>query len=253
MTDDLHRRFGFETIEAGERRAGIRRRVAAVARRYDLMNDVMARAWRRRWKRRLVKAVAVRPGETMLDLASGGGDVAIALAGPGRQVIMCDPSVAMMAVRRRRGAEHIVWVAGEAEALPFATDSLDGVTIAFGIRNVARLDRALAEILRALKPGGRLLCLEFSRPRPWFRPFSGLVCFAVVARLGAWIARTPEAYVSLVESFRRFPDQAGLKRAMEAAGFEGVAYRDLTFGVVTLHVGLKPLAVRSAAPGAVTP
>ena len=240
MTGDLENSFGFQMVEASERRARIRRVFATVAKRYDLMNDLMSLAMHRRWKRRLVEAAAPRSGEIIVDLAGGTGDVAIGLANPRRRVIVCDPSFEMMWVGRGRGAADVEWVAGEAEALPFATGAIDCVTISFGIRNVTRLDHALIEIARVLKPGGRLLCLEFSTPRRWLKPFYDVFSFAVIPLLGAAVARAPEAYLYLVESIRRFPDQERFKAALEAAGFRDVSYRDLTFGVVSLHAGRKP-------------
>ena len=241
MTGELDNSFGFQTVEASERRARIRRVFAAVAARYDLMNDLMSFALHRRWKRRFIEAIAPRPGEIIVDLAGGTGDVAIGLARFGvRQVIVCDPSVEMMQVGRKRGAAHVEWVAGEAEELPFATGAIDCVTISFGIRNVTRLDRALIEIARVLKPGGRLLCLEFSTPRRWVKPFYDVFSFAVIPRLGAAVARAPEAYAYLVESIRRFPDQEMFKAMLEAAGFRDVTYFDLMFGVVAFTPGASP-------------
>jgi demethylmenaquinone methyltransferase/2-methoxy-6-polyprenyl-1,4-benzoquinol methylase len=240
VTGDFENSFGFQTVEASERRARIRRVFATVAKRYDLMNDLMSLAMHRRWKRRLVEAAAPRSGEIIVDLAGGTGDVAIGLANQHRRVIVCDPSFEMMWVGRGRGAADVEWVAGEAEALPFATGAIDCVTISFGIRNVTRLDHALIEIARVLKPGGRLLCLEFSTPRRWLKPFYDVFSFAVIPLLGAAVARAPEAYLYLVESIRRFPDQERFKAALEAAGFRDVSYRDLTFGVVSLHAGRKP-------------
>jgi len=240
VTGDLENSFGFQMVEASERRARIRRVFATVAKRYDLMNDLMSLAMHRRWKRRLVEAAAPRSGEIIVDLAGGTGDVAIGLANQHRRVIVCDPSFEMMWVGRGRGAADVEWVAGEAEALPFATGAIDCVTISFGIRNVTRLDHALIEIARVLKPGGRLLCLEFSTPRRWLKPFYDVFSFAVIPLLGAAVARAPEAYLYLVESIRRFPDQERFKAALEAAGFRDVSYRDLSFGVVSLHAGRKP-------------
>jgi demethylmenaquinone methyltransferase/2-methoxy-6-polyprenyl-1,4-benzoquinol methylase len=240
MTRDLDESFGYQNVSPDERRARIRRVFAAVAERYDVMNDLMSFALHRLWKRRFARFVAPARGEIIVDLAGGTGDVAIALAAADRRVIVCDPSEAMMGVGRRRGAADVGWVAGEAEALPFATGSIDCVTISFGIRNVTSLDRALAEIARVLKPGGRMLCLEFSTPHWWAKPMYDLFSYAVIPRLGAAVARAPEAYAYLVESIRRFPDQERFKAAMEAAGFVGVYYRDMTFGVVALHAGRKP-------------
>ena len=239
MTGGFDEHFGFQPVSPLERRARIRRVFATIAERYDVMNDLMSFALHRLWKRRLVAAIGRTSAITVVDLAGGTGDVAAALVAPGRRVIVCDPSLEMMSVGRKRHSGGIVWVAGEAEALPFSTASIDCVAISFGIRNVTRLDGALLEIARVLKPGGFLFCLEFSTPRRWARPLYDLFSFAVIPRLGAAVADAPEAYAYLVESIRGFPDQERFKGAIEAAGFRDVTYRDMTFGVVSMHSGRK--------------
>jgi demethylmenaquinone methyltransferase / 2-methoxy-6-polyprenyl-1,4-benzoquinol methylase len=244
MTSNLDTSFGYQAVETSERRARIRRVFARVANRYDLMNDLMSMGLHRIWKRGFVKAVEAKAAGTIVDLAGGTGDIAIALASASRKVIVCDPSLEMMDAGRKRNAKGVSWIAGEAEALPFQSGSLDCVTISFGIRNVTSLDRALAEIVRVLKPGGRFLCLEFSTPRPWLKPFYDVYSYLVIPRLGAAVAGTREAYVYLVESIRRFPDQEEFKGAFERAGFVDVSYRNFTFGIVCLHAGRKPLKNR---------
>jgi demethylmenaquinone methyltransferase/2-methoxy-6-polyprenyl-1,4-benzoquinol methylase len=239
MTEKLNQSFGFQSVEPDERQARIRRVFSGVAPRYDLMNDLMSFGLHRWWKRELVAAVAPRSGEWLVDLAGGTGDVAVKLAGPDRRVTVCDPSEAMMAQGRKRGIAHVEWVEGEAEAMPFADGSIDALTISFGLRNVTNLQRALAEMHRVLKPGGRVFCLEFSRPRRWLAPFYDLFSFAVIPRLGALVADQPEAYGYLVESIRRFPDQRELAGLFTEAGFVSVAWRDLSFGIVCLHSGVK--------------
>lgn len=236
---DLSHTFGYQQVEQDERRARIRRVFTGVARRYDLMNDVMSFGIHRLWKRTLVRAANPQAGQVIVDLAGGTGDVANLMAGDDRHVLVCDPSMAMMGVGRERGIRHVDWVAGSGENIPLDSSSVDTLTIAFGIRNVTSLEAALTEILRVLKPGGRFLCLEFSRPWAPVKPFYDLFSFAVIPRLGAWIAREPEAYTYLVESIRRFPDQKAFKLTMEQAGFSAVRYRNLTFGVACLHRGTK--------------
>ncbi|MDD5240556.1 MAG: class I SAM-dependent methyltransferase [Sulfuricella sp.] len=236
---DLSHTFGYQDVEQDERRARIRRVFAGVARRYDLMNDVMSFGIHRLWKRTLVHAANPRAGQVIVDLAGGTGDVASLMAGDDRQVLVCDPSLAMMDVGRERRIGHVDWIAGSGENIPLSSGSVDTLTISFGIRNVTRLDSALTEILRVLKPGGRFLCLEFSRPWAPVKPFYDLFSFTVIPRLGAWIAREPEAYTYLVESIRRFPDQKAFKQAMEQAGFIEVGYRNLSFGIACLHSGIK--------------
>jgi demethylmenaquinone methyltransferase/2-methoxy-6-polyprenyl-1,4-benzoquinol methylase len=148
----------------------------------------------------------------------------------------------MMAVGRARGVAHVRWQVGTAEALPLPDASVDTLTIAFGIRNVTYLDAALAEIRRVLRPGGRFLCLEFSTPVPWLRPFYNLFSLMVIPRLGSWIARSPEAYTYLVESIRRFPDQRSFAALITRAGFADVRWNDLSFGIACIHVGTRPTA-----------
>ena len=148
----------------------------------------------------------------------------------------------MMAAGRGRATPalgHVRWVAGTGERLPLADASVDTLTIAFGIRNVTRIDDALVEILRVLKPGGRFLCLEFSTPHGVIRPFYNLFSFTVIPRLGAWVARAPEAYNYLVESIRRFPDQRAFGALIEQAGFRDVHYRNLSLGIAAIHTGTK--------------
>jgi len=233
--------FGFSAVTPDERQRRIRRVFEAVASRYDLMNDVMSFGIHRLWKRRMAKVAAPKAGQMIVDLAGGTGDVARLLAAPDRDTMVCDPSLAMMAVGRGRCPPSVRFVEGTAEAMPFATASVDTLTIAFGLRNVTQLEAALAEIQRVLKPGGRFLCLEFSRPLAPLRPFYDLYSFAVIPRLGAWIAAEPEAYTYLVESIRRFPDQKTMAALMRQAGFAAVSWRNLSFGIACLHVGTKAM------------
>jgi demethylmenaquinone methyltransferase/2-methoxy-6-polyprenyl-1,4-benzoquinol methylase len=241
-TDPLSRSFGNAFVASGKRERRIRNVFESVAPRYDLMNDLMSLGIHRLWKRRLVALAAPRAGQCIVDLAGGTGDVAARLAGPDRQVTVIDPSEAMMAAGRARGLAHVDWQLGAAERLPLADASVDTLTIAFGIRNVTHLDAALAEARRVLKPGGRFLCLEFSTPRQWLRPFYDLFSFTVIPRLGAWIARSPQAYDYLVESIRRFPDQGAFARHIQDAGFADVHWRDLSFGIACIHAGTRPPA-----------
>jgi demethylmenaquinone methyltransferase / 2-methoxy-6-polyprenyl-1,4-benzoquinol methylase len=236
----LSRSFGYQTVDESERQRLVRDVFEAVALRYDRMNDVMSFGIHRLWKRRLVTLAAPRAGQHIVDLAGGTGDVAALMAGADRRVTVIDPSVPMMDVGRARGIAHVEWQVGAAERLPLADASVDTLTIAFGIRNVTRIDAALAEALRVLKPGGRFLCLEFSTPAWWLRPFYNLYSFAVIPRLGAWIARSPQAYTYLVESIRRFPDQRSFRRLIEDAGFTGVRFHDLGFGIASIHIGSRP-------------
>lgn len=239
--DPLSQTFGHATVAAAERERRIRGVFESVAPRYDLMNDLMSLGVHRLWKRSFARLAAPRAGQRIVDLAGGTGDVAALLAGPDRQVTVVDPSEAMMAAGRARGLAHVQWLAGTAEQLPLPDASVDTLTIAFGIRNVTHLDRALGEILRVLRPGGTFLCLEFSTPRRWLRPFYDRFSYTVIPRLGAWIARSPPAYAYLVESIRRFPDQAAFAGSIRRAGFAEVGWRDLSFGIACIHRGVRPV------------
>jgi len=240
----LEHSFGFQEVTPAQRQSRIRAVFAAVAPRYDLMNDLMSFGVHRLWKRALARFVAASAGGDAVDLAGGTGDVARLLARDRRRrVWVCDPSLAMMAAGRRKddGSERpIGWIGGEAEALPFADTSLDLVTISFGLRNATRPDAALREAYRVLKPGGRFVCLEFSRPQFWLKPFYDLYSRLVIPRLGAAVARQPAAYHYLIESIRRFPDQREFAAMLEAAGFRAVAWRNLSFGIACLHSGVRP-------------
>jgi demethylmenaquinone methyltransferase/2-methoxy-6-polyprenyl-1,4-benzoquinol methylase len=232
--------FGFHQVQPNERRDRIRHVFTAVAKRYDLMNDLTSFGIHRLWKRFLVKTAGAAPGHVIVDLAGGTGGVAAQMSGPDRHVVVCDPSLAMMeAGRQRPDTAHVSWLAGEGEAIPFADNSVDTLTISFGIRNVTHLKTALSEMHRVLKPGGRLLCLEFSKPHRLIRPFYDAFSFLVIPRLGAWIAQAPEAYIYLIESIRRFPDQDAMKDQIYQAGFAEVRYRNLGFGIACLHIGTK--------------
>lgn len=236
----LSNTFGSRQVSPDEREDLIRSVFSDVAPRYDLMNDLMSFGIHRLWKRRLARQVAARAGQVIVDLAGGTGDVAERVAGWDRTVVVCDPSTEMMKVGRYRRLPGVRWLAGVGEGIPLADGSVDTITIAFGIRNCTYMDRALEEMCRVLKPGGRMLCLEFSRPwapvRPFYRLFSG----TVIPRLGAWVARNPDAYRYLIESIQRFPDQEEMKAMMERAGFHAVRYRNLSCGIACLHSGIKP-------------
>ena len=229
--------FGREAVSSEQRRARIRRVFDAVAPRYDLMNDLMSLGIHRLWKRTLARRVAGGTGR-VVDVAGGTGDVARLLRSPGREVTVCDPSAAMMAVGRQRGdSADLQWLEGEAEQLPLADASVDLLTISFGLRNATQVGAALAEMRRVLRPGGCFVCLEFSRPQPWLAPMYDLYSRWVIPRLGAAVAGEPEAYQYLIESIRRFPDQRELAGLMRQAGFTDVRWENLSFGIACLHFG----------------
>jgi demethylmenaquinone methyltransferase / 2-methoxy-6-polyprenyl-1,4-benzoquinol methylase len=237
--------FGYRRVKAEEKARLVRQVFDSVADRYDLMNDLMSGGVHRLWKAELIDRLAPRPGQTLLDVAGGTGDIAERILGraEGATVVVCDVTEAMLRRGRDRaidaGRLHgIDWVCGDAEDLPIADASVDGYTIAFGLRNVTHIDAALAEARRVLKPGGRFLCLEFSRVEaPFFGRVYDLYSFTVLPLLGQVVAGDREAYQYLVESIRRFPPQGELARMMAAAGLERVDYRNLTGGIAALHSG----------------
>ena len=212
-----------------------------VAPRYDLTNAVLSLGRDRGWRRAVVDALALAPGERVLDLAAGTATSSAVLARSGADVVGCDFSLGMLRVGRRAGHEGVELVAGDALALPFADASFDAVTISFGLRNTADRDLALRELLRVTRPGGRLVVCEFSSPT--WRPFSRVYTDYLVRAL-PWVARRvssdPAAYVYLAESIRAWPAQADLAADLAVAGWQQVAWRDLTGGIVALHRGSRP-------------
>jgi demethylmenaquinone methyltransferase/2-methoxy-6-polyprenyl-1,4-benzoquinol methylase len=239
--------FGYETVAEAEKAARVGEVFHSVARHYDLMNDVMSLGIHRWWKRHTVHRAAVRPGQRVLDLAGGTGDLAAAFAarvGDQGQVVLCDINASMLQAGRDRllnegRVGNLFFVQGNAEALPFPEESFDRLTIAFGLRNVTHKEQALAEMRRVLKPGGRLLVLEFSRPVTALRPLYDVYSFQVLPRLGRWIAGDADSYRYLAESIRMHPDQETLADLLRAAGLEQVTYENLTGGVVALHCAVR--------------
>nr|WP_271632307.1 demethylmenaquinone methyltransferase [Solicola gregarius] len=206
-----------------------------VARRYDLTNDVLTFGLDRRWRARVVRAIAPRPGERILDLAAGTGTSSDPLDQAGSRVVACDFSVGMLRVGKRR-RPGLSFVAGDALALPFADASFDAVTISFGLRNVVGVDNALAEMARVTKPGGRLVVCEFSDPTwaPFRRVYQEYLMRALppVARA---VSSNPDSYVYLAESIRAWPDQAALAARIGSCGWSAVKWQNLTGGIVALH------------------
>jgi demethylmenaquinone methyltransferase / 2-methoxy-6-polyprenyl-1,4-benzoquinol methylase len=238
--------FGYRRVGLDEKADLVRRVFDSVAERYDLMNDLMSGGIHRRWKAFLIDRLNPRPGQSVLDIAGGTGDVALRFldrAGPGGVALVCDVNEAMILRGRDRAIDRgkldgISWIVGDAERLPVAPVSVDAVTIAFGLRNVTRIAAALAEARRVLKPGGRFLCLEFSRVvLPVLDRAYDLYSFAVLPRLGELVTGDRDAYQYLVESIRRFPPQEELVGLMQEAGFEQVSFRNLTGGIAALHSG----------------
>jgi len=237
--------FGFERVSTDEKARRVHNVFESVASRYDLMNDLMSGGMHRLWKRFAVALAPLREGSRVLDVASGTGDVARLLAqrvGPTGEVWITDINAAMLAKGRDRLLEEgltLPVIECNAEALPFPDNFFDCVTIAFGLRNVTRKERALAEMRRVLKPGGAVLVLEFSRVWTPLQPAYDWYSFNVLPRLGAWVAKDADSYRYLAESIRMHPDQDTLRGMMEQAGLERVEYFNLAAGVVALHRGYK--------------
>jgi demethylmenaquinone methyltransferase/2-methoxy-6-polyprenyl-1,4-benzoquinol methylase len=236
--------FGFEAVDPAEKASRVRGVFDSVASRYDLMNDLMSAGVHRLWKDSLVDWLMPRPGCHYLDVAGGTGDIGFRLldrlAGNAR-VCLVDINTAMLEVGRGRGLDRgwlaeIDWVAADAELLPLGDRRFDAYTIAFGIRNVTHLERALAEAYRVLRPGGRFLCLEFSRLAvPGLERLYDAYSFSVLPALGRWVAGDEASYRYLAESIRRFPDQTSFARLIQAAGFDQVKYRNLSGGIAAIH------------------
>ena len=249
MTDKRHStHFGFRTVDAGEKAGLVRGVFDSVASRYDLMNDLMSLGVHRLWKRFAIELAGVRPGQRVLDLASGTGDLAdrfADLVGPGGLVLMTDINAAMLGVGRDRmvdrgHAGNLAYAQVDAEVLPFPDDTFDLVTIAFGLRNVTHKEQALAAMYRVLRPGGRALVLEFSKPlnKPLEKLYD-LYSFHILPRMGDLVAKDADSYRYLAESIRMHPDQETLKGMMEHAGFERCDVHNMTGGIVAVHRGFK--------------
>jgi demethylmenaquinone methyltransferase/2-methoxy-6-polyprenyl-1,4-benzoquinol methylase len=236
--------FGYRQVAAAEKSGLVRAIFDNVAGRYDLMNDLMSGGVHRLWKLDFVDRVNARPGETILDVAGGTGDIAFGILdrrGAAGSVIVCDITESMLTVGRDRAIDRgvldgIEWLCGDAERLPVASASIDAYTIAFGLRNVTDIDAALAEARRVLKPGGRFFCLEFSQiVLPALARLYDFYSFRIVPEIGALVARDRDAYQYLVESIRRFPAQDALVKRIETAGLERAKYRNLTGGIAAIH------------------
>lgn len=238
--------FGFRRVPEDAKAPLVRAVFDSVAPRYDLMNDLMSFGIHRWWKAEMVAWLHPRPGQRLLDVAGGTGDVAL-LALPrlapavGGSVAVCDANAQMLEIGRARAIDDgilggIEWLGGDAETLPFADRSFDLYTIAFGLRNVTRPERALAEARRVLKPGGRFLCLEFTPAvTPVLQPLYDLYSFQFLPLLGQIVTGDRDAYAYLVESIRRFPSQSELSELIAAAGLGQAKYRNLTGGIAALH------------------
>ncbi len=239
--------FGYRNV-AEEDKAGLVHGVfSRVASRYDVMNDLMSAGVHRLWKAAMMDWLAPRDGQHLLDVAGGTGDIAFRFLdrAPGARVTVCDMTEAMLVEGRHRAeagrlGERLSWVTGDAMRLPFRDASFDRYTISFGIRNVTRIPDALAEAFRVLRPGGRLMVLEFSQlPVPMMQWLYDRYSFNVIPALGQMVANDRDSYQYLVESIRRFPDQEAFAAMIREAGFDRVQYRNLSMGIAALHSGWK--------------
>ncbi|HEY1707862.1 MAG TPA: bifunctional demethylmenaquinone methyltransferase/2-methoxy-6-polyprenyl-1,4-benzoquinol methylase UbiE [Rhizomicrobium sp.] len=246
MTADTTASFGFRDVPEAEKEGLVREVFSSVARRYDLMNDLMSGGIHRLWKDAFVEWLNPQPGMRCIDVAGGTGDIAFRIADLARarggeaSVLVCDINADMVGEGVRRAAEKgehsIEWITGDAERLPVPDGSFDAYTIAFGIRNVTHIDKALAEARRVLKPGGRFLCLEFSRVEaPGLDVLYDAYSFNVLPRVGKWVANDEAAYRYLAESIRRFPPQAKFAKMIEKAGLSRVKVRNLAGGIAAMH------------------
>ncbi|PZX10754.1 bifunctional demethylmenaquinone methyltransferase/2-methoxy-6-polyprenyl-1,4-benzoquinol methylase UbiE [Celeribacter halophilus] len=239
--------FGFKDV-AEDQKAGLVHGVfTSVASKYDIMNDVMSMGIHRVWKDAMMDWLAPRPGQRLLDVAGGTGDISFRFLkrAPGAKSVVLDMTESMLVEGRKRAeaaqmADSLDWVTGDAMQLPFEDNQFDVYTISFGIRNVTRIQDALSEAYRVLKPGGRLMVLEFSQlPNPMMQKAYDLYSFNVIPRMGQMIAGDHDSYQYLVESIRKFPDQDTFAQMIRTAGFSNVKYRNLTMGIAALHSGWK--------------
>ena len=242
--------FGFRDVDPADKPGMVRGVFDRVAGRYDLMNDLMSVGVHRLWKDAVAARLNPQPGEVIVDCAGGTGDMAARFArmarsaqvrrgGDDAEIIVVDYNAEMITAGRARGyAPEIVWSVGDAQALPLPDACADAYVISFGIRNVTDIAKALSEARRVLKPGGRFLCLEFSRPvTEALRTAYDAYSFKVIPTVGEWVAKDRDAYQYLVESIRRFPDQATFAAMMRDAGFDRVTWTNFTGGVAAMHQG----------------
>jgi len=228
--------FGNSSITSEKREKLIRSIFNRVAERYDLMNDLMSMGSHRLWKRKFCQQAGnATTGQVLVDLAGGTGDIARALIDGQRKVFIIDPSIAMMRIAENRLGDRCHYLAAAAENIPLPDNSIDLLTISFGIRNTTDISKSLQEICRVLKPGGQFYCLEFSTPHAWLRPFYNAWSRIVIPRLGALIAGHPDAYTYLIESIRKFPAQQEMADLIRQAGFQNVSFSNLSFGIACIH------------------
>ena len=249
MDNDEITHFGFEKVKAGDKVHKVANVFHSVAAKYDIMNDLMSAGIHRLWKRATIEMSAVRPGQQVLDIAGGTGDLTAKfsrLVGSQGHVVLADINGSMLNVGRDKLLNHgiannVTFTQADAQYLPFADNSFDCITIAFGLRNVTDKSLALQSMLRVLKPGGRLLILEFSKPTSaTLEKIYDQYSFRLLPLMGKLVAQDADSYRYLAESIRMHPDQNGLLALMQAAGFSQCSFSNMTGGVVALHKGFKP-------------
>ena len=249
MSDDKTTHFGYQQVPVGEKAAKVADVFHSVAAKYDVMNDLMSGGVHRLWKRFTIELSGVRTGQKVLDIAGGTGDLTAKfsrLVGPTGEVVLADINDSMLKVGRDKLLDsgvcgNVVFTQADAQYLPFPDNTFDCITIAFGLRNVTDKDLALRSMLRVLKPGGRLLVLEFSKPtNPLIEKFYDFYSFNVLPKMGQLVANDADSYQYLAESIRMHPDQETLKGMMNDAGFVNTKFYNMTSGIVALHRGFKP-------------
>ncbi len=241
-------RFGSEILPESEKANRVRRHFNEVAPKYDLMNTLLSMGIHYLWKYKAIRMMGLKPGHTVLDMCGGTGDLSVMakkIAGPKTKVFLCDINREMMKAGRKKSTNHryrkkITYIQGDAEAIPFRDNFFDAVMVGFAIRNITHMKQSFKEMQRVLKPGGRFMCLEFSKPVcPWFRVLYDFYSFHIMPALGGFITGSKTAYTCLPETIRLFlmPDE--LAKILEEAGFRNVKYKLLTNGIAVVHLGEK--------------